>query len=47
MAARAADVPAFAVFLGKNYEVYQVKADHIRRFGNILDLKSYLAELST
>jgi len=35
-------MPAFAVFLGKNYEVQYAKAGHIRRFGNTSALKFYV-----
>jgi hypothetical protein len=35
MAARAADVPAFAILLGQSCFSQEAKAGHIRRFGNI------------
>jgi hypothetical protein len=42
IAARAADVPAFAGLLGHSCLLMKAKAGHIRRFGNMPALKFYL-----
>jgi hypothetical protein len=45
MAARAADVPVFAVVFPEIYSIWQTKARHIRRFGNISVLEPGVVDL--